>query len=462
MADMGFSQEMKMQQSLAPQLYQSLEILQMPLLDLQKLVKQELIENPTLEIIDKEADVNLEVEIGTSDTEKFDAEIESLEDGWTENFKNNDASNLEDKYQYLMDSLTESISLQDYLVQQLDMVKLSSQERKVSELIIGSIDDDGYLQIDLEEILINPNFPTEMFEKIIAIIQSFDPAGICARDLRECLLLQLERVGKTDKPEYIIVKNYLDLLGRNKLELIAEKMSISLSDIKKYSEAIAKLDPKPGQQVNQDMIEYITPEVFIELNDGKYEVRANRKPYPQLFVNQNYLRLLKDKSTAPETKKYIREKLAKSRLIIQSIDQRLSIVERIALQLVDIQSTFFKDGEMGLKPLNMKVIAEKLGVHETTISRATSGKYMQTPRGLLEMKYFFTPAIKSISGGTVSNEYAKKVLSDIIKSEDKKKPYSDSKLVELLKNYDISISRRTVAKYRDQLRILASSLRKEI
>ena len=210
------------------------------------------------------------------------------------------------------------------------------------------------------------------------------------------------------------------------------------------------------------MIEYITPEVFIELNDGKYEVRANRKPYPQLFINQNYLRLLKDKSTAPETKKYIREKLAKSRLIIQSIDQRLSIVERIALQLVDIQSAFFKEGEMGLKPLNMKVIAEKLGVHETTISRATSGKYMQTPRGLLEMKYFFTTAIKSISGVTVSNEYAKKVLADIIKSENKKKPYSDSKLVELLKNHDILISRRTVAKYRDQLRILASSLRKEL
>jgi len=462
MADMGFSQEMKMQQSLAPQLYQSLEILQMPLLDLQNLVKQELIENPTLEITDKEADVNLEVEIGTSDTEKFDAEIESLEDGWTENFKHNNTSNLEDKYQYLMDSLTESISLQDYLVQQLDMVKLSPQERKVSELIIGSIDDDGYLQLDTEEISESPNFPTEMFEKIITTIQSFDPAGICSRDLKECLMLQLERAGKLDEPEYILVKNYLDLLGRNRLEIIAEKMSISLSDIKKYSETIAKLDPKPGQQVNQDMIEYITPEVFIELNDGKYEVRANRKPYPQLFINQNYLRLLKDKSTAPETKKYIREKLAKSRLIIQSIDQRLSIVERIALQLVDIQSAFFKEGEMGLKPLNMKVIAEKLGVHETTISRATSGKYMQTPRGLLEMKYFFTTAIKSISGATVSNEYAKKVLADIIKSENKKKPYSDSKLVELLKNHDILISRRTVAKYRDQLRILASSLRKEI
>ena len=181
-----------------------------------------------------------------------------------------------------------------------------------------------------------------------------------------------------------------------------------------------------------------------------------------MFINQNYLRLLKDKSTAPETKKYIREKLAKSRLIIQSIDQRLSIVERIALQLVDIQLAFFKEGEMGLKPLNMKLIAEKLGVHETTISRATSGKYMQTPRGLLEMKYFFTTAIISISGATVSNEYAKKVLTDIIKSEDKKKPFSDSKLVELLKNHDILISRRTVAKYRDQLRILASSLRKEL
>lgn len=462
MADMGFSQEMKMQQSLAPQLYQSLEILQMPLLDLQNLVKQELIENPTLEIKEKDADVNLEVEVGTTDTDKFDAELQDLDDNWRENYTTANASNSEDKYQFLMDSLTESISLQDYLIQQLDMLQVSSNERSIAELIIGSIDEDGYLKLNLDEISDKPNFPISMLENIISIIQSFDPAGICARDLKECLLLQLKRSGSNKDPVYTLVNNHLDLLGRNKLDEIAQKMNVSLDDIRSYSQIIAKLDPKPGQQVNQDTIEYITPEVFIELIDGKYEVKANRKPYPELFLNQSYLRLLKDKTTAAETKKYIREKLAKSRLIIQSIDQRLSIVERIALELVDIQLAFFKEGEMGLKPLNMKVIAEKLGVHETTISRATSGKYIQTPRGLLEMKYFFKPAIKSISGADVSNEYAKKVLSDLIKNEDKKKPYSDSKIVELLKNHDISISRRTVAKYRDQLRILASNLRKQI
>jgi RNA polymerase sigma-54 factor len=231
--------------------------------------------------------------------------------------------------------------------------------------------------------------------------------------------------------------------------------------VSELADRIGQLDPKPGLKLSPDEVEVVTPEIFIEKVEDVYQVRSNRKPYPKLFLNQRYLELLKAKSTPAETKAYIREKLAKSRLMIQSIDQRLSMIERIAGELVTLQYDYFERGVMGLKPLNMKRIAEILEVHETTVSRAVAGKYMQTPRGLLAMKYFFKPGVRTVSGELVSNEHAKAVLADLIANEDKKKPYSDAKLVALLSEKNISISRRTVAKYRDQLKILSSHLRRE-
>lgn len=459
---MGFSQEMKMQQSLAPQLYQSLEILQMPLVDLQQLVKKELSENPTLDIQNVEPDSNIEIETGTIDSDKFDQEIIALGDDWDNKSSSLGSPRSEEDYQFMIDSLSETESLQDQLMHQLGILKLSEQDRLIAELIIGNIDDDGYLQLDFEELNNVSNFPNDNFERIIKIIQSFDPAGICARNLRECMLLQLERAGESKSNAYILVDKHLDLLGRNKIKEISVLMSITIEEVSRLSERISKLDPKPGQQVDSNQLSYIIPEIFVEKIDGDYVVSSNDKPYPKLFINQNYLRLLKDKKTTQDTKKYIREKLAKSRLMIQSIDQRLNIVERVATEVIKIQKDFFDEGVLGLKPLNMKKIANLLDVHETTISRATSGKYIQTPKGLYDMKYFFKPGVRSASGQVISNEYAKKVLLDLIKTEDKKNPYSDRVLVEKLRETNICISRRTVAKYRDELHILASNLRRRL
>ena len=461
MPDMEFSQEMKMQQTLSPQLYQSLEILQMPLMDLQNFIKQEISANPTLEIQGPEPDLNIELESGSSDSDDFDKELIALGDDW-ESGASTYSSQTEEKYQYMMDSLSESVSLNEKLMNQLGLISLNKDDYIIAESIVGNIDDDGYLQLDINELNSNPNFPFENFERILGIIQSFEPAGIAARDLKECLLLQLDRKGELKSNAGTLVSNHLDLLSRNRLQDIAKEMNLTLEEVKILSQKIAKLDPKPGQQLNEDQIEYITPEIFVRKINGKYVVQANRKPYPNLFINQNYLRLLKDKNTPNDTKQYIREKLSKSRLIIQSIDQRLSIVERVAIELVRIQQNFFDEGIPGLKPLNMKTVADNLGVHETTVSRASSGKYMQTPKGLYDMKYFYKTGVKTISGTTISNEYAKKVLSDLINEEDKYSPHSDQVLVQLLKKYDIVISRRTVAKYRDQLGILASNLRREI
>ena len=463
------SQEMKMQQVLAPHLFQSLEILQMPLLDLQQMIKQELSENPTLEATEQQADAQIEVEQGTKDVEReeFDNEIEKLAalgDEWGDNFYENrqvaGGGDAEEKYQYMMDSLSESSSLHDELLEQLTLSSLNEYERKIAGIVLGNIDDDGYLQLDVDDLLALPNFPAETLDKILDTIHDFDPPGVGARDLRECLMLQLKRAGREDTQEYQMVSEHLDLLGRHKYDEIARAMGLTGERVKELADAVAKLDPKPGRNFSEGQIEYVTPEIIVEKKDGEYVITQNKKPYPNLFISRKYLQMLKDPGTSKEVKSYIREKITKSKQFIQSIDQRMSTIYRIAVEIVRIQRDFFDHGVSKLRPLNMKTVAELLEVHETTISRATTGKYMQTPRGLLSMKYFFKPGIMTASGESVSNESVKSALGEIVRDEDKKKPYSDAKLVNLLGEQGMKIARRTVAKYRDQLRILPSHLRK--
>ncbi|WP_372846682.1 RNA polymerase factor sigma-54 [Pontiella sp.] len=459
---------MKMQQVLAPHLFQSLEILQMPLLDLQQMIKQELSENPTLEASEEQADAQIEIEQGTKDvdSEQFDNEFEKLAalgeefDSYQDRGQVSGGTDAEEKYQYMMDSLSESSSLHDQLLDQLSLSGLNDYEKKIAEIVIGNIDDDGYLQLDVEDLLALPNFPAETLDKILDTVRDFDPAGVGARDLRECLLLQLKRQGREKTQEYQMVDLYLDLVGRHKYEDIARAMGLTLDRVKELAKLVSKLDPKPGRNFSEDRIEYVTPEIIVEKRDGEYVITQNKKPYPRLFISQKYLSMLKDPNTSKEVKTYIREKIAKSKQFIQSIDQRMDTIYRIAVEIVRIQREFFDHGVSRLKPLNMKTVAELLEVHETTISRATAGKYMQTPRGLLSMKYFFKPGVMTASGEAISNESVKAALSDIIRAEDKQKPYSDAKLVKLLEEQGIKIARRTVAKYRDLLRILPSHLRK--
>lgn len=457
-----------MQQVLAPHLFQSLEILQMPLLDLQQMIKQELSENPTLEATQEQPDEQIEIEQGTKDLERdeFDNEFEKLAalgEDWNDSQLENRqvaGSDADEKYQFMMDSLSESTSLHDQLLEQLSLSNLNGYERKIAEIVIGNIDDDGYLQLDVDDLLALPNFPAETLDKILGTIHEFDPPGVGARDLRECLLLQLKRSGREETQEYQLVDQHLDLLGRHKYEEIARGMGLTVDRVKELAKKIARLDPKPGRNFSEERIEYVTPEIVVEKKDGEYVITQNRKPYPKLFVSQKYLQMLKDPNTSKEVKTYIREKITKSKQFIQSIDQRMDTIYRIAVEIVRIQRDYFDHGVSHLKPLNMKTVAALLEVHETTISRATTGKYMQTPRGLLSMKYFFKPGVRTASGESISNESVKAALAEIVRDEDKKKPYSDAKLVTLLNERGIKIARRTIAKYRDQLRILPSHLRK--
>ena len=441
----------------------------MPLLDLQQMIKQELSENPTLEAIEEQPDAQIEIEQGTKDVEndEFDNEFDKLAalgeefDSYQDRGSIAGSADDEEKYQYMMDSLSEASSLHDQLLDQLSLSSLDEYEKKIAEIVVGNIDDDGYLQLDVEDLLALPNFPAEMLDKILVTIQDFEPAGVCARDLRECLLLQLKRKGREGSQEYQMIDLHLDLVGRHKYDEIARAMGLTVDRVRELASSIGKLDPKPGRNFSEERIEYVTPEIVVELKDGEYVITQNKKPYPKLFISQKYLQMLKDPKTTKEVKTYIREKIAKSKQFIQSIDQRMDTIYRIAVEIVRIQRDYFDHGVSRLKPLNMKTIAELLEVHETTISRATAGKFMQTPRGLLSMKYFFKPGVMTASGESISNESVKAALADIVRAEDKKKPLSDAKLVVILNEQGIKIARRTIAKYRDQLRILPSHLRKQ-
>ncbi len=335
-----------MQQVLAPHLFQSLEILQMPLLDLQQMIKQELSENPTLEATQEQPDAQIEIEQGTKDVERdeFDNEFEklmALGEEWGDNHYEGQRSlggaDAEEKYQYMMDSLSETSSLHDQLMDQLSLSGLDEYERKIAEIVIGNIDDDGYLQLDVEDLLALPNFPAEMLDKILSVIHEFDPAGVGARDLRECLLLQLNRAGRENTQEYHLVADHLDLLGRHKYAEIARAMGLTFERVKELSALVAKLDPKPGRNFSEERIEYVVPEIIVEEKDGEYVITQNRKPYPRLFISQKYLKMLKDPNTSKEVKSYIREKVAKSKQFIQSIDQRMNTIYRIAVEIVRIQ-----------------------------------------------------------------------------------------------------------------------------
>ena len=460
-------QQQRMEQSLTPQMLQSLKILQVPILDLQLMVREEMDQNPTLERDASEVEKITDFEEAAREELREEREIGELTElaEWNADFRSNREVRSradDDRYQFIMDSIEGTASLQEHLIDQLSLAGLDARERGIAEVLIGSIDDDGYLQLDLDGIIgSTPEFPEELFERVITVIQGFDPVGICARSLQECLLIQLRHQEKSDSLEASLIRNHLDKLGSHQYEQIAAAMHLPLEKIKELSTLIANLDPKPGRNFTADQTEYVIPEIDVKKQDGVWTVTQNKSPYPRLFISQKYLQLLKDKTTAVETRKYIREKIAKSKFFIRSIDQRQDTIYRIACEIVRIQKGFLEKGISGLRPLTMKQIADVLELHETTISRACNGKYMATPRGTFELRYFFTTGVAQADGSFISNAAIKNTLAEIVQDEDKKKPLSDQKIGEELSKQGIDIARRTVAKYRKQLKILPARLRRQ-
>ena len=490
------SQKMTLSQVLAPQLQQSLALLQAPTLELKAMVEQELQQNPVLEEA-AVTEVNLDEKEGHEDeevvpasdpaeppadvtfdpaTEKnssapaddFQAEFErltQLDQEWRDHFAQTNSpmrhsAEEEEKRQFMFDSLVAGTSLQENLLEQIRLSELTDDQRQIGEMIIGNIDDYGYLQSSVDELAFATNIQPEKILEVLKVIQTFHPVGVGARNLRECLLLQLEREGRQDTLEYRIVNEHMEALGKRRIPEISRGLGASVEDVQKAVARIGNLEPRPGRAFLPDNNQYILPEVFVQRVGDDFLVTTNNEQIPHLRISNTYKDLMAQADSSQEVREYIREKIRAGKFLIKSLHQRQQTILNIAREIVKRQREFMDKGVAFLKPLTMVQVAEVVGVHETTVSRAVSAKYMETPQGIFEMKYFFTSGIQTASGVGVSNTSVKEMISDMIKTEETSKPLSDEEIVRLLDQKGIKIARRTVAKYRSELNILPSHLRK--
>jgi RNA polymerase sigma-54 factor len=368
----------------------------------------------------------------------------------------------DEKRQFLFDSIPVQETLQQNLIAQLNQTVLSADDRKAAELIVGNIDDDGFLQSTPEEMALNSGIPQDDFERMLELIQTFYPAGVGARDLRECLLLQLRRQGKEHSLEHGIVSEHMDDLGRHRFLEIARRMEISVEDVQKAADNIARLNPRPGQVFAAAPQNYVLPDVIVEKVDGEYQIAFNNEQIPHLRISNLYKDIIASgDSQTSDVKDYIRDKIRSGKFLIRSIHQRQQTIINIAQQIVSRQRDFLEHGPSHLKPMTMAEVADAVGVHETTVSRAVSGKYMATPQGVFEMKYFFTGGYQTATGESLSNISVKQAVLDLVKHESGSAPLSDHEIVEILSERGIPIARRTVAKYRSELNILPSHMRRK-
>jgi len=476
MAAQGMQQRQSfaLQQVLSPQLQQSLLILQTPLLELRNLVQQEMETNPVLEELPEDSGANERSEAEASTDDNFRNEFEklaSLDEEWRDYMAQSAGANFDgrrrskdadEKRQFLFDSIPVQETLQQNLVAQLNQTVLSADERRAAELVIGNIDDDGFLQSTTEEMALNSGIPQDDFETALGLIQTFYPAGVGARDLRECLLIQLRRQAKEQSLEYRIVSEHMDDLGKHRFLEIARRMAISAEDVQKAADNIARLNPRPGQVFAAAPQNYVLPDVIVEKVDGEYQISFNNEQIPHLRISNLYKDIIASgDAQSSDVKDYIRDKIRSGKFLIRSIHQRQQTIMNIAQQIVSRQLDFLEHGPSHLKPMTMAEVAETVGVHETTVSRAVSGKYMATPQGVFEMKYFFTGGYQTATGESLSNTSVKQAVLELVKHESGSAPLSDHEIVEILSERGIPIARRTVAKYRSELNILPSHMRRK-
>ena len=468
------TQNLALQQVLSPQLQQSLLILQTPLLELRNLVQQEMETNPVLEELPAEPGSDERTEAESSADEDFQNEFEklvTLDEEWRDYMAQStsysgdgarDSAESRDKRQFLFDSIPVQETLQQSLIAQLNQNVLSAGDRKAAELIIGNIDDNGFLESTPEEMTLTSGIPQEAFEKMLALIQSFYPAGVGARDLRECLLIQLQRDGREDTLECKIVSEHMEDLGRRRFPDIARRMQIDVEDVQKAADRIARLNPRPGQVFAAAPQNYVLPDVVVEKVDGEYQITLNNEQIPHLRISNIYKDIIGSGEAQPrEVKNYVRDKIRSGKFLIRSIHQRQQTILNIARQIVLRQRDFLEHGPSHLKPMKMAEVAEAVGLHETTVSRAVSGKYMSTPQGVFELRYFFTGGYETATGESLSNISVKEAILDLVKHENGSAPLSDHEIVEILGDRGIPIARRTVAKYRMELNVLPSHMRRK-
>lgn len=476
-------QEMKIN----PRLYQAMDLLYMPLLDLQQHIKQEMLNNPFLDLeepaVSDEEPTSKEAQKEKDKEEKEkDEEIdweEILLDGFEAGGRR---AEYEDK-EYYEPITVDTRDLYDHLRDQLVLLRLSPRQMLLGDEIIGNVDENGYLTCAVGDVVHSLNqwieesgeawaaedgAPPDPFsigdgDEMLHIIQGFDPPGIAARDLRECLMLQLRDCGLEDTLAYRIVDQYFDQLINHRWSEISKDLSITQRDVQAAADEIAKMDPKPGLVYTAPPDNYITPDLIVEKIDPDYLVFLNDTSLPRLKLSRAYREIAKDKSKFKgENKEFISNKLNSANWMIQAIEQRRQTMLKVMNFIVDRQREFFEKGVQYLKPLTLREVAEVINMHESTVSRVTNEKYVQTPRGVLPLKFFFSSGLSTSSGEDVSARGIKARIQKLVDDEEAKRPLTDQAIVNILKDEGIQIARRTVAKYRDQLGILSARMRKRV
>jgi len=474
---MEMRQQLKMTQQLVmtPQLQQAIKLLQLTRLELQDLVRQELEENPLLEENNELAETiepdTLETAEQELQPEQDVAEFHEVETGeetlrdWDSyldgyNYSSGEQYNGDDERPSFENLLTRQGTLIDHLLWQLHMGQYSEMDVRVGEVIIGNVDESGYLRASLSEIAAASNATEEDVQDVLECIQEFDPAGVAARDLRECLLIQARFLGMKGSPVEGILLHHLSDLEKRNYKQIARSLGIDVNQVLIAAKIIAGFDPRPGSSFNSEDVHYISPDIFVHKVGDDYVVMLNDEGLPNLKVSTQYTDARSNGAIDSQAEEYINDKMRSAVWLIKSIQQRQRTIYKVAKSIIRFQREYFDSGIEYLRPLVLRDIAEDIGMHESTISRVTTNKYMQTPQGLFELKYFFNSGLSTSEGDFVASESVKNRIKEIVEKEDPKKPLSDQKLAELLSEEGINIARRTVTKYREVLKFGSSSERK--
>lgn len=475
------TQQLRQEMKLAPRMMQALRFLQVPLPELRELLRAELEQNPVLEEKLGEGEASLPTsepltaatfddvdQENDFEPDDFGREIDALEK-MLEPRPLEDAPGTpvaspeaEEKRQFFMDSLTSPPSLHAHLAEQLNESGLDEAQKKAGEYIIGNVDENGWLAADVAEIARESGVPEKTVEGALAVIQEFDPPGVAARGLKECLRIQLRRLAHgADSPAVRLAEAHLEALGEKSAAELAKETGLKVDEAAAAMKLISSLDPKPGLKFSAPPTVYVTPEVEIRRTaEGDFVVDMLRDVMPRLHISAEYESMLQDPGTAAEARKYLAEKIRSGKFIMDSLHQRRETIRRIAEEIAVAQGEFFGQGISRLKPMTMGSVAEKLGVHETTVGRAVAGKYVKTPQGVFELRFFFTGGLKMASGESISTEAVKEAVAKAIGHEDVRKPLSDQAIAEQLKAQGFQVARRTVAKYREELGLPPAHKRK--
>ncbi len=493
----GLSQSTSLRQELKinPRLYQAMDLLYMPLLDLQQHLKQELLVNPFLELIEPEDDEEEAAEESEADgtteatdlAEQATAETEAPKEGeidWEEilldGFDTPGHREEHEEKEYYEPVSVESRGLDDHLRDQVALLDLNPRQLLLADEFIGNIDENGWLSCSLEELLsgINdvvlkaaeeagrdgvPLYTPDEAEQMLRTIQALDPPGVGARDLRECLLIQVRESGREETLEGRLVRDAFDELISHRWSEVSKRFGVSVAEVQKAADEVAKLDPKPGLRYSEATDNYIVADLVIDKIDGKYHVFINDANLPRLRLSKVYQEIARDRRKFEgENKEFISSKLNSANWMIQAIEQRRQTMLKVTNYIVDRQRDFFEKGIQHLRPLTLREVAEHIGMHESTVSRVTNEKFVQTPRGVLPLKFFFSSGLSTTGGEDVSARGIKDQIQKLVEGEDPRNPLTDQAIVAILLDQGVNIARRTVAKYRDQLGVLSARMRKRV